>query len=189
MTTSTKENPKAVPTRDDMAAEHTWNLADLYKSNEAWEDDYKKAQEVIGGAGSFSGKITESASSLYQCLKHRSDLALICSRLYQYAQLSQDLDNRDPVFQAMVDRAAMLSSQAGSAFAFVEPELLLIDESELRSMAAEFEKTDEYDFYIVELIRSRSHIRSEEVEELLAESSMMARGPQSIFTMLDDADI
>ena len=52
-----------------------------------------------------------------------------------------------------------------------------------------FSKTDIYDFYIKELIRSRKHIRSQEVEEVLAMSTMIARGPSNIFTMLDDADM
>ena len=43
--------------------------------------------------------------------------------------------------------------------------------------------------YIKELIRSKKHIRSGEVEEVIALSTNMARGSDTIFTMLDDADL
>lgn len=180
---------KSIPTRDQVAEKYTWNLADLYESDESWEADFEKAQGMIGDASGFSGKLTESPETLYQCLKLRSDAALIVSRLYQYAKLNQDLDNRVSKYQAMTDRAAMLSSQLGAAFSFVEPELLKVEDGALRAMAAKFPRTDEYDFYIEQFIRSREHIRSQEVEEVLAQSTVVTRGPENIFTMLDDADL
>jgi len=83
----------------------------------------------------------------------------------------------------------MLSSQAGAAFVYVEPELVKIPDEKLREMASSFERTDVYDFYIEDLIRSKKHIRSTEVEELLAQSALMARGASSAFNLLNDADL
>ena len=189
MTTETKTAPKKIPQRSDIDEKLTWNLADIYPSDEAWEKKFKQAKTLIDEAGEFAGKLDHSPQTLYTCLKARSDLGLICSSLYQYAHLNRDLDNRQSKYQAMSDRAANLNSEAAAAFSYVEPELLAIDEACLLEMADQFEKTDEYDFYIKELIRSRKHVRSEEVEELLAQSAVMARGAESIFTMLNDADL
>jgi len=189
MATATEAKPKAIPTRDDIEDKYKWNLGDIYKSEEDWEADFKKAQALIEKGKKFVGKLKTSAKLLYDCLETRSELLLTTSRLYQHARLSQDIDNRVSKYQAMTDRAAMLSMQATAAFAYVEPELLKIEQTKLQQMAEQFPKTDVYDFYIRELIRSKTHIRSQEVEELLAQSSMIARGPDSIFTMLDDADL
>jgi len=190
MATTTEAKPKAIPTRDDIEDKYKWNLWDIYKSEEDWEADFKKVQALIKkGKKKFAGKLDTSAKLLYDCLETRSELLLTTSRLYQYARLSQDLDNRVSKYKAMTDRAAMLSMQATAAFAYFEPELLKIEQTKLQQMAEQFPKTDVYDFYIRELIRSKAHIRSQEVEELLAQSSMIARGPDSIFTMLDDADL
>jgi oligoendopeptidase F len=181
--------PKAIPQRKDIETKHQWNLTDIYATDTAWEADYKGAQEIIEGARKFAGRLAESPEVMYECLHTRSEFGKLVERLYQYAHLSKDLDNRVSKYQAMTERAAVLGSQGGAAFAFVEPELLQISEDKLRAMASRFPKTDEYDFYIRELIRSKAHIRSEEVEELLAASSTVARGAGSIFTMLDDADL
>ena len=183
------KDANAIPTRADIDERHTWNLADLYASDETWEADFAKAGELAEESKTFVGKLAASPDTLYDCLKTRSDLGLIVARLYQYAKLNQELDNRQSKYQAMTDRAATLAAQTGAAFAFVEPELLKIEEAALLAMADKFPKTDEYDFYIRELIRTRKHIRSQEVEELLALSATATRGPESIFTMLDDADL
>lgn len=180
---------KTIPQRAAIDDRHKWDLADIYPDDNAWEADFRRTQELIDQAAGFAGKLAESSATMYACLKTRDEMTMILSRLYQYAYLNKDLDNRVSKYQAMVERAANLSAQAGAAFAFVEPELLEIDEPKLRAMAAQFEKPDHYDFYIRELIRSKTHIRSQEVEEVLAMASMVTRAPDTIFGMLDDADI
>ncbi|MBU8933819.1 MAG: oligoendopeptidase F [candidate division Zixibacteria bacterium] len=188
MTTATETTAKAVPTRDDIDDNHKWNLTDLFPSDDAWEEGVNQAEKIIEQAKKFSGQLA-TAKTLYECLESRTELNLLTSRLYQYARLNQDLNNRVSKYQATSDRAAALSSRAGTAFAFVEPELLQLDEAKLLEMEACFPKTGVYDFYLKELIRSSKHVRSEEVEELLAMSATVARGPETIFTMLDDADL
>lgn len=182
------EKSKSIPQRADIDDKYKWRLSDLYKTEEDWEADYKKAQSLIAKADGFKGKLAGSAQTLYECLGAQSDLGMICENLHFYAKRSQDLDHRASKYQAMTDRAAMLASQAGAAYSFVEPELLKIADDKLMEMASQFPDTNLYDFYIRELVRSRTHIRTAEIEELLAQSMMVARGPYSIFSMLNDAD-
>lgn len=188
MSTSTK-TASGLPARDTIEDKYKWNLADLYVDDQAWEDEFSAARDLMARAPRFSEKLAESPATMYECLTTRSDLDRMCSDLFQYARLCRDLDNRVSKYQAMVDRASALSSEAAAAYSFVEPELLEISDERLREMASQFERTDVYDFYIEELIRSRKHIRSKEVEQVLAQSVVIARGADSIFTMLNDADI
>jgi oligoendopeptidase F len=187
--TKSTEESSALRSRDSIDDNLKWNLTDLYADDDAWEKDFKNAREMITKADGFIGKVTSSSAVLFQCLEMRTELSRVVGDLFQYAKLNLDLDNRVSKYQAMVDRVAMLDATASAAFSFLEPELLKADEAKLLKLADGFEKTDHYDFYIKELIRSRSHIRSNEVEELLAQSAMIARGPDSIFSMLNDADL
>jgi len=189
MTTATKTAPKAIPQRADIEDKYKWDLTDIYKTENDWEADFKKAQALIEKAAGFAEKLADSPQNLFDCLEMRSELSKICDSLNQYARRSQDLDNRVSKYQVLTERAAMLTSKAAAAFSFVEPEILKISDDQLKKMAAKFPKTDIYDLYIKDLIRSRPHIRSAEVEEVLANSVMMARGPDNIFTMLNDADL
>jgi len=189
MGTATKTKSKGIPTRDSIEEKYKWDLTDLYESDEAWEKEIEKVQKLIEKSKDYAGKLASSSEIMYACFETRNELNIITSKLFQYARLNQDMDNRVSKYQAMTERASVLASNAGAAYAFVEPELLTIDEKVLMDIASKFPKTDVYDFYIEELIRSRIHVRSSEVEELLALSSTVARGAETIFTMLDDADI
>ena len=189
MPTATKPRTDKIPTRDDIDPKYTWNLADLFADDQAWEAAFKKAQAITDKVRNLMGKLSESAQTLWECLELRSELSQLVSQMAQYAHLNQDLDSRVSRYQEMTERTSMLGSQAAAALAFVEPELLAMDEKRLREFASQFPRTDVYDFYITELLRSRKHIRSEEVEEVLAMSSIVARGSTQIFNMLDDADI
>jgi oligoendopeptidase F len=180
---------KNIPQRSDIEDKYKWDLSDLYESDQAWEEDFKKVQDMLTKAKGFTGRLAESPQVLFDCLKLRTDISKICDNLHFYARRNADLDHRVSKYQSMTDKAAMLISQAGAAFSFVEPELLQIEDNRLKEMASEFPDKNLYDFYIKELIRSREHIRSAEIEELLAQSILVARGPANVFTMLNDADM
>ncbi|MCK5127350.1 MAG: oligoendopeptidase F [candidate division Zixibacteria bacterium] len=185
----TAKDVNTIPQRDDIDAQDTWALTDLYKDDNEWDSTFSKAQKLAEKAGEFSGHLDDSSKNLYNCLEARTELSMICDELYQYAKLNQDLDSRASKYQEMCDRAVVLASKISAAFSFVEPELLQIEESKLTEMAKAFPKPDVYDFYISDFNRSRSHIRSAEVEELLAQSSVISRSPHNIFSMFDAADI
>ena len=188
MSTANTE-PKPIPVRADIDDSLKWNLADLYPSSEAWETDYTLADKLIKQVARYAGRLNESPQTLFECLELRTKLSIKVTNLGQYAHLNKDLDARVSEYQAMNDRAAMLAAQAAAATSFVEPELLKMTDDELTRMAAGFDKTDLYDFYVKELIRSRPHVRSEEIEELLAQSALISRGPGLTFNILNDADL
>ena len=182
-------NLAAIPKRSEIPDKYKWNVADIYKSETDWEADFQKVQQLVTKAPQFKGKLAANAATLFEALETRTQIGLISSSLFQYAKLNRDLDGRNSKYQAMTERANMLMAEATAAFSFIEPELLKLSDDEIKKLAAQFEKKDIYDFYIKELIRSREHIRSEEVEELLAMTSPMAGGPENIFSYLDDADL
>lgn len=188
MTTDTKPDLKKIPQRADIEEKYTWNLADIYKDTNAWEASFAESKELIKKISSFAGKLNDDAT-LYECLEIRNDLSLKLFCLYQYAKLSLDLDSRQSKYQEMTDRAVMLSAEAGAAGSFIEPELLQLTDEELIKLSLQFPEKDKYDFYMKELVRSRQHIRSEEVEELLSLSRIFAEGPEQTFSLLDDADL
>ncbi len=188
MTTGTKEQTNEIPQRDDIATKDKWNLTDIYKDSSEWEKVFTEAKEQAALLVTFAGKLSE-ANSLFECLQLRSEISKKVSSLYQYAKLNLDLDSRKSEYQEMTDRATMLSAEIGAASSFVEPELLKLSDEALLKLSYQFKETDIYDLYIKELVRSREHIRSEEIEELLSLTATFAQGPEQTFGMLDGADI
>ena len=187
--TKTAQSATGLPSREQIGDKYKWDLTVMYADDDAWETDFDKAKQLLKKAPGFTGKLAGSATILFECLETRTALNQIVGDLFQYARLSRDLDNRVSKYQANFDRTAALTTEVATAFSFVEPELAAVDDSQLLKLASQFPKTDVYDFYIKELIRQRKHIRSQEVEAVLAQATMMARGPDAIFTMLNDADL
>ena len=89
-----KDDKNSILQRSDVAVQDKWDVSCIYKDDKAWEAGYKKAQEIIKEAPKFSGRLTESADVLYECLETQTKLELICGDLFQYAKLNQDLDNK-----------------------------------------------------------------------------------------------
>jgi len=118
MTTATeaKTKPKAIPTQDEIEDKYKWNLQDIYKSEDDWEADYKKAQGLIEKAKEYMGKLASSAELLYNCLETRSELLLTVANLYQYARLSLEIPGYDrPGGHAFIgSRGGLCFCQAGA---------------------------------------------------------------------------
>ncbi len=180
---------KEAPTRDQIEDKYKWNLSDFYPSDEAWETEFAALKVRIGEMAQFQGKLGESSAKLAQCLMLNDTLGMIAHRLYVYASLNLDEDNRVAKYQELGDRARMLYSDLGQATAFIEPEILTIPDDKLKTFLAEDKGLNVYKFYLSDILRRKSHIRSQEVEEVLALASPVTGAPSRIFTMIDDADV
>lgn len=180
---------KEAPTRDQIEDAYKWNLADFFVSDEAWEEAFVALRKRIPDAAAFQGRLAESAQTLARCLALNDTLGMQAHRLYVYAYLKADEDNRIGKYQEMGDRARMLYAQLGQVTSYIEPEILTIPDETLRRFIQTDEQLAIYKFYLEDILRRKAHIRSEEVEKILALAGPVTAGPSRIFTMIDDADI
>ena len=58
--------PKAIPERAQIAPEFTWNTADLYPTDQAWQEDFARLQAMVPQLASYAGRLSERADTLYQ---------------------------------------------------------------------------------------------------------------------------
>jgi oligoendopeptidase F len=177
-----------IPQRADIEDRYKWRLEDIYPDTLAWQADFELLQSRMGEMEKYSGRLGESAGTLYECLALRDSLSNILDRLYVFAHMKKDEDTREPAYQALADRVSTLSAHFGEAIAFIRPEIIAIPNEELTSYLAD-NRLKLYDFYIANIMRLKQHILSHREEEILALSSISTRGPSNIFDMLDNADI
>ena len=95
------EEIKRIPQRSEIAVEDTWNTADLYVSDEAWEADLKVLEASGDEAGKYAGKLGESGKILYQYLSRMEELDQKGSLLGNYCMRKADEDTRVAKYQAM----------------------------------------------------------------------------------------
>jgi oligoendopeptidase F len=169
--------------------ELTWDLSTIYPNVDAWEADFKKVETLTPKLADHKGKLGLSAGNLLALLKDRDQLVMIIEKLWNYAHLRADEDTTVSANKALRERARQLFTDFGAAYSYVEPEVLAMDESVLTGFMSESNELAAYSFELENLMRKKPHIRSHEVEELLAQASQLHAGPSSIYDMLGDADM
>ncbi|ADY56261.1 oligopeptidase F [Syntrophobotulus glycolicus DSM 8271] len=179
---------EVLKTRDEIAQGDKWKLEDIFPSDDDWETTYKETEKKIAQAEKYAGKIAESADLLVECLQWTDELSLGVENIYTYAKMRRDEDNRVSIYQAMTDRAATLSVQAGSALSFFIPELMSIPDDRFAELRQD-SRLELYDHYFDHILRRKEHVLSLAEEKLLAEASEMADAPSTIFSMANDADL
>ncbi|UCH62685.1 MAG: oligoendopeptidase F [Fidelibacterota bacterium] len=184
----TAQQTGAVPTRDQVEEQYTWNVTDLFESDEAWEDAFKEADGLIGGFDQYEGQLGKSGKTLLAALKHGEKTYMLFERLYSYAARKRDEDLGNTTYQAMAQRMQGLYTKLANATAFMDPEIIAVADKKLQRFIRREKDLQLYDFYLDNLRRSRAHILPKEQEELLALAGEVTSGPNNAFGMLTNAD-
>lgn len=177
-----------IPTRDQIATEDTWDLTTIYPTDEVWEAEYIAVPAQLQSAAAFRGRLGEGPAVAREALDAIFSLQHQITRLAVYASLRRDEDSTSMEANARYERAIVASIQAGEALAFLQPEILALLDDVLAGLIAAPELAT-YKHLLEDLERRRAHVRSEEVEEVLARFADIARASSEAFSALDNADL
>ncbi len=180
---------KTLPKRSEVPVELTWDLESIYATPDAWEQDFHWVNEELPKLSAYQGRLGESAQTLYDALQLDNRISEVLGRLDVYASLRADEDTANQTNQARVGRVNMLIARASAASAFITPEILAIPQERLEGFLRDEPRLELYRHMLDELLRRKPHVRSAEVEALLAEASEVLYAPAQIFGMLNDADL
>ena len=181
--------PTALPRRADVPEEHTWDLHSVFPSDEAWEAALTEVSAALPDLETFRGKLGDSSATLLQALQTVDAVMTRVARIWLYAAMQAAGDTGDPRYIARQQQAMSLSARAQAATAYLQPELLALDPARLEAMLAEEPELRRYAHYIDTIQRRRPHIRSAEVEQILAAAQELGAIPRQIRTALVDADL
>ena len=178
-----------VPERSDLPTEDTWDLTSVYADDDAWADAYASVTDRVDDLREYEGRATESPETLLELFALRESILREVSKVASYASLRSAEDTRNQEYQAMQAKAESLSAAARSAVSFLEPELQALDRSAVESFVDEEPGLAEYEHYLDDVLRTKPHTRSAEVEELLADLGEVAGSASDIYGMLSNADL
>ena len=172
-----------------------WNLADLYPTDDAWENAKKAFTAKIGTPGKedgvmekFRGKLSGSPKTLLACLDLSSDLGKEFARLSCYASMASDQDTRDPKYLQMVQAMGQIGSTFGAKAAYIEPELLKMGKAKINAFIAREPKLKVYRHNLDDVLRRQKHTGTEPEEKIIADASLMADGPDNIYGIFSNAE-
>lgn len=178
-----------IPARGEVDARFTWNLSDLFASDDAWRAEFARLSDLPSCLRGYQGRLGESAATLLAFLQLGDEISLKMDALGNYARRKADEDTRAPAYQDMSGRFLHLAVQLSEASAFETPELLAIDDETLEGFYKAEPRLEHYRLALTRVRRQKAHTLSPEGEALLAAAGQMAGAPDEIFSMLSDADM
>lgn len=176
-----------VTKRSEVPQEFRWKLEDLFGSSAEWEQEYALVQQLLTKIKTFEGKLNE-AKTLKACFELEDDISLHTERLYVYANMRHHEDTAETSYQALSEKAAKLSVQVGEALSFITPEVLSLTDEQLDQYISN-EELKAYQFTLQEMKRQKAHVLTKQEEALLAQVGNMSKAPETIYSMLNNADM
>lgn len=159
---------QALPPRSEIAAEHTWNAPSVYESEAQWAADAESVSEALPQLAAFQGRLGESASVLADWLERSEKYTRIVMKVFFYARMSQAVETTNQAAITLVGQAGSLASRFGATTAFAQPEMLEIGEAKIMQWVESEPRLKIYKAFFSDLFRQAAHVRSAEVEEVLA---------------------
>ncbi len=178
-----------IPKRSEIPEEYTWDLRDMYPSDEAWKKEYEALQDMPVRLASFRGRLGESAETLLEFFRLEDELELRLTPLHTYASCSSDRDTSDGFYQDMRGKATSTWIAIASAASFATPEIMALDEDRLNLFYVAQPALETYRRSIYQIRRRAAHILSEGEEKLLSAAGEIAEGPDRIGGAFRDADV
>lgn len=178
-----------LPTRNDIRPEYKWAIEDLYQTTEECKKEMAEVNAAAKALAGYEGTLTTSPAILLSYLKEKDEASQKLERVYVYANQRYHEDTGNSTYQALSNEAMSVNVNFSSSLAFEEPELLSLSPATLESFYQQEPALALYRIYLTNLMRQKSHIRSQEVEALLADAQDMADGPSNIFSMFHNADL
>ncbi|GAA0455095.1 oligoendopeptidase F [Alkalibacillus silvisoli] len=176
-------------TREEVPTELTWDLEAIFSTDEEWEQAYKELKEEFPKISEYKGSIAESANNLLAVLQLEDELRIRLQKVVVYSHMRSDQDTANSKYQDQDARANSLIAQMMSAFSFVTPEILAMEDEKIKQFISENEELKHYEKTLRDIMKSRVHVLSEKEEALLAEVSEVTSTPGNAFSMLNNADI
>lgn len=175
--------------REEVPHHLTWDLSDLFDSEETWHDHLNLVVKDLHSFDSFKGKVTKNSITLLRCLEKREKLTQELIKISTFASLKQSEDGTNPKNQANVGKLSSALSKINATLSFIDSELLTLDESTLSQFILEQPNLLPFEHTLTDLLESKKYRLSPETEQVLAALGEVQGAPYQIYQTSKSADM
>ncbi len=179
----------SIKLRSEIDDKYKWDLTTIYKNDESWEEDFKKAEELLKEIPNYKDSFLDSANNLFNFLKFDEKIDRLISKLYYYAHLNYDSNTLDDKNKKMNDRVLDLSSKYAELTSFFTPSILSLDNNILEKYYSNNPGLLEYKFMFDDILRYKNHTLSEDKEKIIAMLSKSLNNSSKTYQTLIYSDI
>jgi oligoendopeptidase F len=170
-------------TRSEVPEELTWNLKDLFVSDEAWEAELASIDADIAAVANYKGTLDQGSKTLLSCLSAQEQVSMKLIKAFTYASLRQSADGTDPINQANSAKISALRTKVSAGLSFIDSEILALPEGKVEDYIQEEPELLPFQKNLKELIQKKAHTLSPETEEAIAALGEVLNAPYQIFGM------
>ena len=132
---------KKLRQRSEIDDKYKWNIRAMYSNESDWEADFSEALRLADEFSGFAGKLGESPDTLLRALQARDAVWQKAERVYVYAHMKSDEDNRVSRYQELSQKAMSMMAQISAKTAFFTPELMELPEGAIEGFLKENQGT------------------------------------------------
>ncbi len=166
-----------------------WNLQSIFPDWESWEAGYRDLDQKIAEFSALQGTLAQGAGTLRGALTLRDAIGQLEYKVWYFASLWYDQDQRDNQINARRQQVQILFAKAAQASAWFDPELLKIPLSTVQGWMASDSDLAIYRFALEDLYRQQEHVLDDKGEHLLSLSSRFSSSPDDAYGALSTADV
>jgi oligoendopeptidase F len=178
-----------LPARAEVPFEQTWALESVFATPDDWNAACKELEAMLPSLAAYKGRLVEGPQALLECLAIYEKAGTLMGKIFNYASNSAAVDTSNQEAAARDGQARGLAARSGAAAAFFNPELMEIGFERLRQWMAETPALTFLAHYVDDLEKHAQHLRSGEVEQVLAQARDPFSSPFAVYTMLNNADL
>ena len=152
--------------RNDVPNEYKWNLTDIYKDIESYNESFNKIKKMIPELSNFKGLLKDS-DKLYELLELDQKITPELIRLQIYAYIINDQELGVSENMDRLSKVEDLANDYNIAISYFAPELLSLSKEEYVDLFTN-NKLDNYKKMLDNIYRMKEHILPEEQEIIIS---------------------
>ena len=150
--------------RKDININETWDLSQIYKSNELFYQDLDTAKELLNNLSQQKDTFLNTKENCLQFHDDYTYLLRIANKLYCFAHLNCDVEPNHQDYQTMNSAILTFFNEFSMKLDFYSNTMIDNDEKVKEYILDESFK--EYRYTIEEVLREKEHILSQELETI-----------------------
>ena len=176
------------PTRTAIDDQYTWDLSSVFESPDAWERELSAVEERLADLQDGEGDLADG-DALLGTLETYEEVLRRTQRLELYARAKRNEDTEEAAHEERLRRAERLDREVTKRSDAVARAVVAAGSDAIERMIERTPGLSTYERFLRDVLRRSAHVRSPEVEALLAEFSDVVESPDRVFTTLTNNDV
>jgi oligoendopeptidase F len=179
----------ALPSRSEVPLDQTWDLASVFATPKDWEAACNQLTGMLPGLTAYQGHLDEAPGKLMEFILLYQEAGTLIGKINVYANNAYAVNTLDQDAAARNGQGRSLLAKYGAAIAFFDPELMQIGFSKLRQWMKDEPRLAFFAHYVDKLEKRQAHVRSGEVEQVLAMVNDPFFAATGIYNALNNAEL